>query len=392
MTNVTEFNRRPKLCYVVSSPMTAIAFLNGHIGHLAPDFDITVVCNFDGSESRILESARLTNIRISRPISPFLDVLAIWKLHRFLRQESFDIVHSVSPKAGLITAVSGWMARVPIRIHWFTGQVWVSSTGLKRALLKNLDRLIYKLDTKVLVDSPSQRDFLIDQEVITASRSRVLGSGSIAGVDFDRFRPNKAAPMFLRNQLGISNPDAKIILYLGRFQKDKGLEVLIKAFAQHISSPDAYLLLVGPDEESYSDRFQEFLGERYTNFRYISSTESPEFFMAGSDIFCLPSFREGFGLTLIEAASCGLPVISTSIYGVKDAVDEGRSGLLTKPGDVEELAEALQVLLADHRMRAEMGSYGREKVKRLWSRALLVNALEHFYDEELEAMFSWNGK
>jgi glycosyltransferase involved in cell wall biosynthesis len=198
--------------------------------------------------------------------------------------------------------------------------------------------------------------------------------------------------MELRNQLGISNPNAKIILYVGRFRKDKGLEVLISAFAQYISNPDAYLLMVGSDEEGYSDRFQGLLGDRFANFRYLSSTATPELFMAGSDIFCLPSFREGFGLTLIEASSCGLPVISTSIYGVKDAVDGGRSGLLTKPGDVEELAEALQVLLNDHQMRDEMGSYGRERVKRLWNRALLEKRLEEFYVEELEARSSWNGK
>lgn len=383
MTNSAKANGRPKLCYIISAPMTAIAFLNGHIDHLATDFDITVVCNFDGSESRISKSAGLINIEISRPISPLIDAVAIWKLYRFLRRERFDIVHSVSPKAGLITAISSWLARTPIRVHWFTGQVWVLSTGLKRALLKNLDRLIYKLDTNVLVDSPSQRDFLINQRVITPSKSRVLGAGSIAGVDSNRFRPDKSAPMVLRNQLGISNPNAKIILYVGRFRKDKGIEVLISAFAQYISNPDAYLLLVGSDEEDYSDRFQELLGDRLTNFRCNLSTEAPELFMAGSDIFCLPSFREGFGLTLIEASSCGLPVVATRIYGVTDAVVHGTTGLLTQPGDSQEIASALRQLLDSEDTRFSMGASGRARVEKYWSKRSLENELEHFYVEQI---------
>jgi glycosyltransferase involved in cell wall biosynthesis len=359
--------------------MTAIAFLNGHVDNLADDFDITVVCNFDGSESRISDRAGLMHIKISRPISPILDVVAIWKLYRFLRQEKFDIVHSVSPKAGLITALSSWLARTPTRVHWFTGQVWVLSTGLKRALLKNLDRLIYKLNTKVLVDSPSQRDFLIDQKVITSSKSLVLGSGSVAGVDSNRFRPNKAAPMELRNQLGISDPNAKIILYVGRFRKDKGLEVLISAFAQYISNPDAYLLLVGSDEEDYGDRFQELLGDRFENFSYISSTEAPEHFMAGSDVFCLPSFREGFGLTLIEASSCGLPVVATRIYGITDAVEDEVTGLLCEPNNLNELETCLNRLLESTVLRDSMGRAGRNRVLRDFQSERLQRDLKIFY-------------
>jgi len=189
--------------------------------------------------------------------------------------------------------------------------------------------------------------------------------------------------MVLRNQLGISNPNAKIILYVGRFRKDKGIEVLISAFAQYISNPDAYLLLVGSDEEDYSDRFQELLGDRLTNFRCNLSTEAPELFMAGSDIFCLPSFREGFGLTLIEASSCGLPVVATRIYGVTDAVVHGTTGLLTQPGDSQEIASALRQLLDSEDTRFSMGASGRARVEKYWSKRSLENELEHFYVEQI---------
>ena len=374
---------KPGLCFVVSVPMTAVAFLNGHIDYLSSDYEITVVCNFDGTEKHISKNAQLKNIRIARKISPISDLRAVYSLARFLKKGNFQIVHSVTPKAGLITAMAGWLAKTPIRIHWFTGQVWVLKSGIQRWLLKNLDRLVAKLNTSVLVDSPSQRDFLIEQGVISPAKSQVLGSGSIAGVDTERFRPNPEVRVVTRAELGIEDPNAPIILFVGRLNHDKGIDTLLQAFSSQAIQQNSYLLLVGPDEENYIPRIPELLGERQEYFRYIPFTTEPEKYMAASDIFCLPSLREGFGLAIIEAGSSGLPSVASRIYGITDSVREGETGLLIQSGSVGELIGGLNCLLKNPGSRLEMGTRARERVQNLWRIQLLQKNLSDYYSMQV---------
>ena len=370
---------KPGLCFVVSVPMTAVAFLNGHIDYLSSDYEVTVVCNFDGTERSISKNSQLQNIRIARKISPISDLRAVYSLARFLKKGDFQIVHSVTPKAGLITAMAGWLAKTPIRIHWFTGQVWVLKSGIQRWLLRNLDQLIARLNTAVLVDSPSQRDFLIEQGVIQPAKSQVLGSGSIAGVDTERFRPNPEVRVVTRAELGIEDPNVPIILFVGRLNHDKGIDTLLQAFSSQTIQQDSYLLLVGPDEENYIPRIPELLGERLENFRYIPFTTEPEKYMAASDIFCLPSLREGFGLAIIEAGSSGLPSVASGIYGVTDSVKEGETGLLIRPGSVDELIGGLTCLLKNPGFRLEMGANARKRAQNLWQIQLLQKSLSDYY-------------
>ncbi len=363
--------------------MTAVAFLNGHIGYLSRDYEVTVVCNFDGTEKDISKNARLKNIRIARKISPISDLEAVYSLARFLKKGDFLVVHSVTPKAGLITALAGWFAKTPIRIHWFTGQVWVLKSGIQRWTLKSLDRLVAKLNTSLLVDSPSQRDFLVEQRVIKPAKAHVLGSGSIAGVDTERFRPNPEMRVATRAELGIEDPNAPIILFVGRLNHDKGIDTLLQAFSSQEIQHDSYLLLVGPDEGRYIPRIPELLGERRKYFRYVPFTTEPEKFMAASDIFCLPSLREGFGLAIIEAGSSGLPSVASRIYGITDSIKEGKTGLLTQSGSVDELIGGLNCLLKNPGSRLEMGTQARERVQNLWRIQLLQKSLSDYYSMQV---------
>ena len=362
--------------------MTAVAFLNGHIDYLSSDYEVTVVCNFDFSEREISKNAVLKNIRITREISLFSDLEALYTLTRFLKKGNFQIVHSVTPKAGLITALASRLAQTPIRIHWFTGQVWVLKSGILRLALKNLDRLVAQLNTSVLVDSHSQRDFLLAQRVINPTKSQVLDSGSISGVDTERFRPNPESRVTTRAELGISDPDALIILFLGRLNHDKGIDTLLQAFSSQTIQSDSYLLIVGPDEENYLARVPKALGGRLKNFRYIPFTRAPEKYMAASDIFCLPSLREGFGLVAIEAGSSGLATVASRIYGITDAVQDGETGILSSPGDVDALTKSLSRILENQELRIRLGANARERVKKKWARSQIQQALRNYYHEE----------
>jgi glycosyltransferase involved in cell wall biosynthesis len=376
--------KRVKLCYLVSSPKTAVSFLNGHIDYLAMNFDTTVVCNFDGAECDVSPKSNHVNIAINRRISPLSDARAMWRLYRLFRRERFDIVHSVTPKAGLLTAVSSRLAMTPIRIHWYTGQVWVLSSGFHRLLLKNLDKLVGFLNTCLLVDSPSQRDFLVQQGVIKESKSHVLGAGSISGVDTSIFKPNPELRIAIQKELDLREPTAQVIIFVGRLNHDKGIDVLLEVFSEGRLAGDPYLIVVGSDEGDYQLKFKKLPEMRRNKLRYVPHTNDPEIYLAASDIFCLPSLREGFGLSVIEASAVELPVVASRIYGITDSVKDQVTGILISPGNAVELELALNKILMNPMEGKRMGQVGRTRVLELWQAATLQIELERFYMKNLK--------
>jgi len=353
-----------RICFVVSSPLTARAFLASHIARLSSEFDVAVIANADGLA---IEGARFISAPIERPISPLRDLYALLVLVNVFRRERFDLVHSVTPKAGLLAMAAAWLARVPARVHTFTGQVWVTRTGPARSFLRFMDGLIARFATHVLVDSRSQRDFLIQQGVVSAAKSAVLANGSICGVDGERFRPRPQP-----------RADGEVVfLFVGRMGRDKGVPDLLAAFARVAQrDPAARLVLVGPDEEG--------LGRAADKVRWVGSTDRVEDYMAAADVFCLPSYREGFGQVAVEASACGLPVIASRIYGLTDAVADGETGFLHAPGDVEALARHMETLLAQPELRARLGGAGRARVLRDFSAEGVSQALVDFHRRTMD--------
>ena len=178
---------------IVSSPMTVRAALLDQIGALSRKYQVCLVLNLEKGErlADLSAAVEVVNAPIVRNTSVAQDLRALLFLIAFFRRRKFDAVHSVTPKAGLLTAMAGAIARIPVRIHMFTGQVWATRSGLPRRVLRAIDALLASLATHILVDSPSQRDFLVREGVVSEKKSRVLASGSICGVDPSRFRPDR---------------------------------------------------------------------------------------------------------------------------------------------------------------------------------------------------------
>ena len=380
-----------KICYVATIPAVVHAFLRTHIQAASIRYDVTVVCNSIDKHLLAGLDARLVLLPIERKPSPWSDLRALLLLIVLFHRERFDIVHSIMPKTGMLAMLAAWGARVPIRIHTFTGQVWVTKHGVTRQVLKWFDKMIGSFALCALADSPSQRDFLIEEGVLPSSKARVIGAGSICGVDPLRFHPDSEKRKKIRQELGIAH-DAKVILFVGRLNRDKGMLELAEAFdAIAKKHPDAVLVLVGAEEDVPFSRIQEICSEECERLRYVRFTASPEFYMAAADIFCLPSFREGFGMTIIEAAACGVPTVASRIYGITDAVVDGKTGLLFSVGNVSALTNSLQKLLVENELRQQMGNASRARVLESFSNEQVAHEMQEMY-ESLSEQRSKNGR
>jgi glycosyltransferase involved in cell wall biosynthesis len=246
-------------------------------------------------------------------------------------------------------------------------------------LLKWADRFIVKLATSVMADSPSQRNFLVAEGVLPQGKVQVIGTGSICGVDAVRFRPDNGAKQKIRTELGIE-PDAKVILFVGRLNRDKGMLDLAAAFeALAKQYPDVVLLLVGAEEDVPFSQIQNICHKKRDRLHHVGFTVTPEYYMASADVFCLPSYREGFGMTIIEAAACGVPAVASDIYGITDAVANGETGLLFTAGDVGALTDALIKLLNDNELRQKMGNAARERALEFFSSSRIAGEMLELY-------------
>jgi glycosyltransferase involved in cell wall biosynthesis len=317
-------------------------------------------------------------LQIPRRLAPWRDLIALYRLYRLFRQGRFMIVHSTTPKAGLLTALAGWFACVPIRLHTFTGQPWIGLRGPLRWLARASDRVIGWLNTRCYADSESQRQLLITEGILNERSISTIGSGSLAGVDLKRFNRERLGVetgKCIRSELGIADQTV-VLLFIGRVAREKGVYELLEAVVRlRNSGSDVVLLLVGPmdDERGGSGTVARADLEGRAGVYYLGYRDDPERYFAAADILCLPSYREGFGTVVIEAAAMGVPTVGTRITGLVDAVVDGETGILVEPRNTDALMLGLQRLLEDSGLRERMGELARQRAHARYS-ADIVNA------------------
>ena len=342
----------------------------------AHDFDITAVCASSDLDSAIRgRGLRLHTAPLTRSISPWQDLRALWNLWRFLRRERFDLVEVGTPKAALLGSIAARLAGVPCIVHLLHGLAYQGQRGLVRRIVRWSTAWPCRLANCTISVSPSAKEQAQQDGVCTADRIRVLGAGSCNGVDLDRFTPERRSlGTEVRSRYNIPT-DATVIGFVGRMTRDKGLIELVEAFQtlgdQH---PDLVLLLVGDYE--HRDRPPADVIDRIANhaqIRHVGWQEDPVPYLAAADVVVLPSYREGLPGVLLEAAALGLPAITTDATGCRDAVRNGVTGLMVLVGDAEALRRAIGRLAEDGDLRRQMGQNARQWVaerfdqKRVWA-------------------------
>jgi glycosyltransferase involved in cell wall biosynthesis len=377
---------RLRLCRIVTIPYTFTTLLPEQL-RVIRDSDIDVMlASSSGSDLDMIArnlSLQSTPIDMARTPSPIRDLKSLIALIKIFQREKFDIVHSSTLKAGLLAALAGWLTGVPVRIHTYTGQIWVEMKNPMRLFMRGVDQLIGLLNTQVYADSFSQRDLLVRERIVEPNKIKVIANGSLSGVDLHRFNPDRLTSYRadIRRRLGVADSDI-VIVFVGRVTRDKGIVELLYAFEilryQH---QDIHLVLVGPSEierDLMPAKILKMLSEN-DRIHLVGFVANPETYLAAADIFCLPSYREGFGSAAIEAGAMNLPSVATSVTGLVDAVVDGETGLLVPPKHVEALSRALDVLAASPEMRRRMGGAARARAIRLFDAKVVNRAVADEY-------------
>ena len=368
------------IALVATTADTLNSFMLAHVKQLSTKYKILIYCNNALSLKKLVpKSVILKNINFRRKPHLIIDFLTFLILLFFFLKNRPNLTISLSPKAGFLTAISSFIARVSFRIHWFTGQVWVTKKGFFYIFYKFLDKIISNLSHHILVDSYSQMKFLVSKSIISKNKSSVLLNGSVGGVNLKKFKFKKKSRDGLRRKFHISKNDF-IFLYLGRINKDKGVIDLIEAFKGLQESYKMFLILAGPMEDNY---IKEQINKN-NKIYYIGKTLSPEKWYSMADILCLPSYREGFGSVVIEAGSCNLPSLGSNIYGISDSIVQNQTGILHKVGNIIDIKKKMLFAINNKKLLKKYGLNARKRVERKFEERLICKKFFEFINQKLD--------
>jgi glycosyltransferase involved in cell wall biosynthesis len=376
--------------HVVTVPMT-LEFMAGQAAFMRERNVSLSFVSSAGREQLVFaerEQVRVHSVEMSRQITPLRDLLSILRLLRLIRRTRPAIVHAHTPKAGLVAMVASTLARVPVRIYQLHGLAYETATGISRWLQMTAERLACSLASRVLSVSDSVRDRVASDRVCDQQKVAVIGRGSIGGIDAELvFNPDRlpAARSRLRKSLGIP-ASTPVIGFVGRLARDKGIETLWQAWLQlRAQLPSVHLLIVGPPDFARRDQSvpsDVMTGlERDPRVRVVGAVprdDLPEYYTA-MDVLCLPTYREGFPVTVLEAGAMALPCVATRVTGCVDAVIAGTTGQLVAPGDAEALCSALLAYVNDAALRSSHGNAARARVRAEFNPHQVWQALQREY-------------
>ncbi|MBD5326041.1 MAG: glycosyltransferase family 4 protein [Bacteroides sp.] len=378
---------RNKILRVATVPESLDCFCKDLLRELVDQEGYEVVAvSSPGPELEVVarrEGVRTVAVAMERRMSPMKDLKSLWRLIRVFRREKPAMVHSMTPKAGLLSMMAAWFCRVPVRVHTFTGLVFPTATGLTRRILMTTDWLTCFCATHVIPEGQGVRSDLLSNH-ITRKPLRVLGHGNVRGIDMAHY--DAKLPDVQRRAAEIRRPEVFTYVFVGRLVGDKGINELVRAFVEvNRRCPDTRLILVGPPESNLDPLKPETLAEidRNPAIEAVGSQADVRPWLAAADAFVFPSYREGFPNVVIEAGAMGLPSIVTDINGSREIIINDENGVIVPSRSVEALTEAMLQFKRNPATVARLGLQARSLIANRFEQGYVRRCLKDFYIEIL---------
>lgn len=372
-----------RLCVLTTIGKSIQVLYAGRLEFLASaGFEVTAVCASSEDDAAIrARGVALTTVPFTRAVTPLTDIVALFRLYRILRAGRFDLVEVSTPKAAMIGALAARLAGCRVVIHVLHGLAYEGKRGLLGLVIRTATWIPSRLAHVTYAVSPSARQRLCDDGLVAPDRVRVLGAGSINGVNLQRFSPALAAlGPELRAQQRI--PGTTVVIgFIGRLVRDKGIHELAMAFAKlHEEYPETALLLVGDYEhrDRPSDEVVRIL-DKHGAIHRVGWRDDVRPFLGAMDILCLPTYREGLPGVVLEAAAVGIPTVTTDATGARDTVIDGETGVRVPMADTDALREGLARLVRDRALRERMGAAARTWVEQAFDQQVVWQRQERDY-------------
>lgn len=337
---------KKNICIITTISITIKSFLIDTIEYLKDnEYQVTVICHDDHTLQNFLpDGVKYIPITMNRGINIKECIINILKLIKIFKREDFDLVQYSTPNASLYASISSFIARVPVRLYCQWGIVYVGFNGIKRKLFKMIEKIVCGLSTRIEPDSFGNLIFSHNEGLYSPKKSSVIWNGSAGGVDLSKFdiSNKKKWREEIRKKYNICHDDF-VYGFVGRINKDKGLNELIASFKKiSRKNINAKLIIVGPQDKIEDlDRGLYEWSINNKSVIYCGSKSEVEKYYAAMDTFILPSYREGFGSVVIEAEAMGVPVIVSNIPGPTDAMIDGKTGIVVECKDIDSLYNAM---------------------------------------------------
>lgn len=406
-----------KIIRSATVPTSLDTFCKGLLGELRENgYEVVAVSSpgWEMDEIARREGVKAIAVSMERHISIAKDLRSLWSMYKVLRQEKPDMVHSMTPKAGLITMIAAWLARVPVRVHTFTGLVWPTANGLSRKILMTTDWITCACATHVIPEGEGVKADLAAH--ITKKPMKVLGYGNVRGIDLSHYKRGEASipsplPLWARE---CHTDGALTFLFVGRLVRDKGINELVRAFVRLFNDninnnenkkcESVHLILVGPEEPELDPLLPETkrMIEECPEIEAVGTQKDVRPWMEMSDVLAFPSYREGFPNVVIEAGAMELPSIVTDINGSREIIvseklkvkseelnvdsDKLRvcdNGVIIPSQNEDALYEAMKWMIEHPEERERMARNARPMVASRFEQSFVRQCLKDFYKEIL---------
>ncbi|MDR6846145.1 glycosyltransferase family 4 protein [Flavobacterium granuli] len=377
-----------KLTRITTVPISLEKLLDKQLLFMKDYYEVTAVSSDKENLERVGKSQNIPvyAVEMTRKITPWQDLKALWQLYRYLKKEQPLIVHTHTPKAGTIGMIASKMAGIPHRLHTVAGLPLLEINGPKRKLLNLVEKITYSCATKIYPNSKGLKNIILQEGFCKLKKIKIIANGSTNGIDTEFFNSKKIsneAVLHLKKSLGIHNDDF-VFVYVGRLTGDKGINELLVAFHKiAIEFNHIKLLLVGFFESELDPLHKDTLSEMENNKQviFVPFQKDVRPYYAVSNVLVFPSYREGFPNAILEAGAMGLPSIVTNINGCNEIIEDSKNGILIPPKDSAALFTAMKKIISDTPLRNHLQQNARSMVVSRFEQIVLWQALLEEYQK-----------